>query len=93
MSKDKIGPIYGTVMLLDSLPLGNGGMIQAMPSVADLKNVMRTSERMVAGYEVLTAHYYRKCEEVEGLKDLIRQVIAGEWSVTQLQEAIGDLNK
>lgn len=31
--------------------------------------------------------------EVERLKNVIRRVIAGEWSVTDLQEAIGELSR
>lgn len=83
------GPIYG-VRLLESLPL-RGGMIQAMPSRDDLVQVKRISERTVAGFEVLTAHYRDKCGEVERLKQLIRNVIAGHWTVTGLQEAIGEI--
>lgn len=30
-------------------------------------------------------------EEIERLKSLIRKVIAGDWCVTDLQEAIGDV--
>lgn len=30
-------------------------------------------------------------DEVERLKDLIRDVIAGEWSLTGLQESIGEI--
>jgi hypothetical protein len=50
------GPVYG-VELIDSLPLG--GMTQQMPSRDDLEGVKdyRQGQRVVAGYEVLLAHY------------------------------------
>lgn len=86
---NKSGPVYG-VRLLDTLPLGSGSMLQAMPCKSDLEQVRRINERTVAGFEVLTDHYREQCNEVARLKDLIRQVIAGQWSVTMLQEAIGD---
>lgn len=86
------GPIYG-VELLETLPLGTGVMLQAMPSRDDLKQVMRINQRTVAGFEVLTDHYRHQCEEVVRLTGLIRNVIAGKWCLTDLQEAIGDLNK
>lgn len=87
---ERTGPIYG-VRLLSTLPMGKGGMVQAMPTTSDLKQVQRISERTVAGFEVLTEHYREQCNEVARLKDLIRDVIAGNWSPTVLQEAIGDL--
>lgn len=87
---EQSGPVYG-VRLLKTLPLGKGGMLQAMPSKADLTQVQRINERTVAGFEVLTEHYREQCNEVTRMKDLIRQVIDGKWSVTLLQEAIGDL--
>ena len=86
------GPVYG-VRLIKSLPLGSGGMVQAMPSKTDLSQVQKINERTVAGFEVLTEHYREQCNEVARLKDLIRQVIEGRWSVTLLQEAIGDLQR
>lgn len=87
---EQSGPVYG-VRLLETLPLGKGGMLQAMPSKSDLKQVQRINARTVAGFEVLTEHYREQCNEVARLKDLIRQVIAGKWSLTALQESIGDL--
>lgn len=84
------GPIYD-VALLEELPLGKSGMFQAMPGRAELKRVMRLSQRTVAAYEVLTSHYLREREEVERLTALIRRVIEGNWSLTDLQEAIGDI--
>lgn len=52
------GPIYG-VELIDTLPLGNGGWTQQMPSRSDLEGVKgyRQGQRVVAGYEVLLNHY------------------------------------
>lgn len=52
------GPIYG-VPLIDSLPLGDGGFTQAMPSRSDLEGIRnyRQGQRVVAGYEVLLAAY------------------------------------
>ena len=84
------GPIYG-VELVDELPIGKSGMFQCMPGRNELKRVMRVSQRTVAAYEVLTSHYLREREEVERLKAVIRRVVAGTWSPTELQEAIGDL--
>ena len=54
--KEECGPIYN-VPLIDSLPLGTGGMRQAMPSRRDLEQVQRISPRTVAGYEVLLASW------------------------------------
>ncbi len=58
-TQPELGPIYG-VELLDSLPLG-GGMTQALPSRSDLEGIRnwRQGQRVVAGYEVLLAHYRR----------------------------------
>lgn len=64
---NQTGPIYG-VELIDSLPLGGGSMLQAMPSRSDLEQVKKISQRAVAGYEVLLDHYRDKCREVERLK-------------------------
>ena len=56
------GPIYG-VPLLDSLPLGDTTMLQALPSEDDLQQIldldMGCSHRVVAGFEVLTAAYQK----------------------------------
>lgn len=81
------GPVYG-VNLIDVLPLGNGAMKQAMPTRSDLLKVQKISERTVAGYEVLLDHYRHQVSEVERLKKEIRNVIAGKWSVTELQEVV-----
>ena len=85
-----IGPIYG-VTLLETLPIDKGGMLQQMPSRCDLMQVQKISQRTTAGFEVLTHHYQKRCDEVARLTDMIRQVIEGTWSVTELQEAIGDV--
>ena len=82
------GPCYG-VRLIDTLPLGSGSMKQAMPTRRDLDAVREISERTVAGYEVLLDHYRDRVLEVERLTGLIREVITGNWCVTELQEAIG----
>ena len=84
------GPVYG-VTLLDSLPLGKGGMLQAMPNRKDLERVREISLRTVAGFEVLTYHYRHQLSETNRLTLLIRNVIEGEWNVTELAEAIGYL--
>jgi len=76
---DEKGPIYG-VELIDDLPL-NGGMRQAMPSRRELEQVAEDNERVVAGYEVLLAHYSRLRAEVEGWKETLIQV---------LEQACGD---
>lgn len=56
------GPIYGVELLL-TLPLDGGSMRQALPSRADLDDIRRMrisgSDRIVAGFEVLTEHYRR----------------------------------
>lgn len=89
IAKDS-GPVYG-VRLIDTMPLGSGGMLQQMPDRQELEEVKKRSHRTVAAYEVLLSHYRQSTEEVERLKGVIRQVIAGEWSPTGLQEAIGDV--
>lgn len=50
------GPLY-RVQLIDSLPLGDGGFSQAMPSSEDLRQVQQLNQRVVAGYEVLLKHF------------------------------------
>lgn len=51
----EIGPVWG-VKLLDCVPL-TGVMMQALPCRQELERVRRTSERTVAAFEVLLAHY------------------------------------
>ncbi len=86
------GPVYN-VRLIDALPLGHGGMLQALPTRKDLERVFRLCQRTASGYEVLLEHYHEQCAEVRRLKDVVRTVIDGHWSPTTLQEAIGDLRK
>ena len=50
------GPIYD-VQLIESLPLGGGGMMQEMPSREDLMACGKRFQRVAAGYEVLLHHY------------------------------------
>ena len=50
------GPVYD-VQLIESLPLGGGGMIQQMPSREDLMVCGKRFQRVAAGYEVLLHHY------------------------------------
>jgi hypothetical protein len=50
------GPVYG-VQLIDTLPLGQGGMLQQLPCRSDLEKVCKVSYRTAAGYEVLLSHY------------------------------------
>lgn len=90
MTTNEFGPVYG-VALIDTLPLGKGGMLQQMPSRSDLDKVKRISTRTVAGYEVLLDHYMNEKAEVARLKEVIRSVIKGDWSITGLQDAIGDV--
>jgi len=54
------GPMFGCVELLDSLPMstdGAGAMRQQLPSCDDLRRIMQSHPRVVAGYEVLLMHY------------------------------------
>ena len=50
------GPVYD-VQLIDSLPLGGGGMMQQMPNREDLMECVKRFHRVAAGYEVLLHHY------------------------------------
>lgn len=76
----EVGPVYGVVPLVDSLPLGDGGMLQAMPSRGDLERVYKShamgARRVVAGYEVLLSHYHRLVKEVAELKTEDADVVA-----------------
>lgn len=91
MADEQLGPVYG-VRLLSSLPIGKGGMLQAMPSKSDLEKVQKVSTRTVAGFEVLTEHYREQCNMVSSLRSVIERVLVGEWSVTELQEVLGQLD-
>ena len=50
------GPVYD-VQLIESLPLGGGGMMQQMPNREDLMVCGTRFQRVAAGYEVLLHHY------------------------------------
>lgn len=52
--KQETGPIDG-VALIERLPVN--GMLQEMPSRADLERAAEHSVRIVAGYEVLLSHF------------------------------------
>lgn len=54
------GPIYG-VSLIDTLPIGNTGMLQQMATREDLERVKARAYtyRVAAAYEVLLWHYWR----------------------------------
>ena len=73
---NETGPIWN-VPLIDSLPITDSGMTQAMPSRADLRMCRGRNERVAAGYEVLLAHYHRVCEERDRLRGLLREI--NEW--------------
>lgn len=56
------GPMYDEVELLDVLPMRPSqpdGMKQQLPSREDLRAIIQRHPRIVAGYEVLLAHYLR----------------------------------
>lgn len=80
------GPCYG-VELLDKLPLGGGGMKQALPTRSDLERVREISERTAAGYEVLLDHYYDRRDEVDSLKAQVAHLADG---FDELAEVWGD---
>lgn len=86
-SGNGFGPIYG-VPLLSAMKAGS--MIQAMPSSEDLEAIKNKHTRVVAGFEVLTQHWRNQNYEIERLRGMIRDVVSGKWSVTELQEAIGE---
>lgn len=70
----EIGPIYN-VPLIQTLAVGiNGGMLQQMPSRADLSDARRASERVAAGYEVLLSHYRQQRVEIAELKSKLERV-------------------
>lgn len=60
----ELGPTY-SVPLIDSLPLGWGGMTQKLPSRQDLEDVRTMSQRTAAGYEVLMKHYRKNQNTLE----------------------------
>jgi hypothetical protein len=53
---EEVGPVYN-VPLIKTLPIGNGCMLQAMPSRKDLRSAINDHTRLVAAYEVLLSHY------------------------------------
>jgi hypothetical protein len=65
------GPVYGSIPLIDTLPINGGSMTQQMPNLDDLKLVRKRSERTVAGYEVLLCHWHNQVEEIKRLKEVI----------------------
>ncbi len=90
MTENNNGPIYG-IELIDNLPLGSGGMLQAMPSRDDLIKVRRVSERTAAGYEVLLKHYrqsVRNNEELDRLRELAAYLDGGSGVVAVLREVL-----
>lgn len=59
------GPMFDVVELLYVLPVSPGkpgGMLQQLPSYADLRAIMQRHPRIVAGYEVLLCHFLRAVE-------------------------------
>lgn len=87
--REEFGPVYG-VRLIDSLPIGSS-MQQAMPTRDDLIRANKVAERVVAGYEVLLATYQQMCSEKTKLESMLRRVVDGNWSITEVQEILGDL--
>lgn len=87
--QEEFGPVYG-VRLIESLPIGTS-MQQAMPTRDDLTRANKVAERVVAGYEVLLAAYQQKCSEKTKLESMLRRVVIGNWSITEVQKLLGDL--
>lgn len=73
-NRNEFGPIYG-VQLINSLPADGGGMIQAMPTRADLESIRHISGRVVAGFEVLLFHYRQLLAEKEKLAQDKKQAV------------------
>lgn len=74
------GPIWGVPLIdtlpIDTLPLGDAGWRQAMPSRDDLEDcILKDCDRVAAGYEVLLAHYHKVCEERDRLKQQVRDFV------------------
>ena len=69
------GPIYNVPLTISTLPL-DGGMIQQMPGRDDLDYATGKHTRLVAGYEVLLAHYQRAIRDAERY----RKLRANHWS-------------
>ena len=68
------GPIYG-VPLLDSLPIGSGGMRQALPSRRDLEYTAKYSQRTAAGYEVVLGTYIEVLADRDRWKDVAGKLV------------------
>lgn len=86
----EIGPVYGVD--LDAVPLGTGGMKQALPRRSELDRVMKVSERTVAAYEVLLGHYVNQSEEIKRL-DLANHHLAEMVKEQQVEiERLRELN-
>lgn len=84
------GPIYGVPLIdklpLDSLPLGEAGWQQAMPSRDDLEDcILKDCDRVAAGYEVLLAHYHQVCEERDSMTRILSKI--------QLRQALQDIEQ
>jgi len=82
------GPIYN-VPLIKTLPLGTGGMLQACPTRADLKQVAAVNERTAAAYEVLLGHYQRLQEENRELRALLYDEVVAD-PISAVVVAIGE---
>ena len=63
------GPIYN-VPLIDTLPLGSGGVLQQMPSRDDLQSCSKRFMRVAAAYEVLLNHYRKAVVDAERYRKL-----------------------
>lgn len=74
------GPVYD-VQLIESLPLGGGGMMQQMPNREDLMACGTRFQRVAAGYEVLLHHYLLAINAI----NLIEEASV-EWRQSQKQE-------
>lgn len=70
----EVGPIYGQ-KLIDRLPIGNGLMLQAMPSRSDLLEVAAVNGRVAAAYEVLLNHFLIDHQKLESARQLIDELI------------------
>lgn len=78
------GPIYDVELCVTSLPIGTGGMSQAMPTANDLTRVANDcSQRTAAGYEVLLAHYVDQRDQLTALRARIENAIVAATSCNQ----------
>ena len=67
------GPVYD-VQLIESLPLGGGGMMQEMPDREDLMACGKQFRRVAAGYEILLYHYQLQTDRLKLLKEFALSV-------------------